>query len=54
MVDDAWAMELDCTECQFSKVVGYDGGKLPSDHVREHGNETGHFVSLTPVANASR
>ena len=39
-------VELDCTECHFSRVVTIDGDELPAEVVVRHGEETGHHVSV--------
>lgn len=41
------SVEIACTECRFSKVVGPDDEKAAADYVVEHGKETGHKVSIT-------
>ena len=40
-------MQLDCTECRFSKRTEKDGEKLPAEIVREHGKNTGHKVRVS-------
>ena len=35
-----------CTECPFSAVVEDDDDRLPADVVREHGEESGHKLSV--------
>lgn len=42
-------IELECTECHYSKVVEHGGEKAPPEYVKEHGRETGHVVSVTRV-----
>lgn len=37
---------VDCTECPFSAVVEDGDDRLPADVVREHGEESGHKLSV--------
>lgn len=45
------AVNLECIECRFSKVVSPNVGKLPVDFVVEHGRETGHKVKISSDEN---
>ena len=49
MSQDNGPKKVECTECRFSRVVNLDGEKLPGDVVREHGEETGHKLRVSPV-----
>lgn len=42
-------MEVNCTECHFSRTVSTDGETLPADIIQEHGQETGHSLSVTSL-----
>lgn len=37
---------IECTECPFSEVVADEDDRLPADVVREHGEESGHKLSV--------
>lgn len=40
-------MELDCNDCSFCEVVRPEDDILPWEIVVEHGDDTGHSLSLT-------
>lgn len=40
------AVEVRCTQCRFTKLVGPDDPQLPADVIIEHGTETGHKLSM--------
>lgn len=42
-------MKIECSKCQFSKVVEADSEKLPAEVVREHGKRTGHKVRVFSI-----
>lgn len=43
------AMEVDCTDCPFSKIIPLDGEVIPAEVVIEHGQEYGHKLSVNPI-----
>jgi hypothetical protein len=45
----ATTMRIECTECHFSATETTDGEMLPADIVTEHGQKTGHSLSVAPV-----
>lgn len=47
--DDRQKIRVDCTECPFSKIVDPDDDELPADVVVEHGQQTGHKLSIDPI-----
>jgi hypothetical protein len=51
MLDEspATTMRIECTECHFSTTEEAGGETLPADIVKEHGRETGHSLSVSPV-----
>lgn len=42
-------MKVDCNECEFAKIVGSDDDRLAGDVLMEHGESTGHVLSLSRV-----
>lgn len=42
-------MEVDCTDCPFSKIIPLDGEVIPAEVVIEHGQEYGHKLSVNPI-----
>jgi hypothetical protein len=42
-------MRIECAECHFSTTEETDGETLPADIIKEHGRETGHSLSVSPV-----
>lgn len=42
-------MRVECTECDFSRVVRDGDGDHPSDIVIDHGRETGHKLSVSSI-----
>lgn len=49
MTSDRSTMEVECIECTFSKVVGPDSDKLPAEVMIEHGQETGHQLTVSTI-----
>lgn len=48
MIDeDPTPMLVECTECQFSRMIRPDASELPADVVREHGQRSGHTLQVT-------
>lgn len=39
-------VRVNCRECGFSRVIGPDEGILPADILIEHGQETGHTLTI--------
>jgi len=39
-----------CPECRYARVVREDGDRLATDHVVEHGRETGQILTIERVA----
>lgn len=37
---------IECEECPYSEVVMDEDDRLPADVVREHGEESGHKLSV--------
>lgn len=37
---------VNCKECPYSEVVMDEDDRLPADVVREHGEESGHKLSV--------
>lgn len=42
-------MEVRCTDCGFTRVVAPDDDRVPPDVLVEHGEETGHSLTLTQL-----
>lgn len=42
------AVRVECTECRYSIEVTDGDDALPADYVIEHGQETGHTLSVNP------
>ncbi|MFQ3319294.1 MAG: hypothetical protein ACI8UR_002161 [Natronomonas sp.] len=41
---------IDCNDCSFSTVVTGADDELPADVVIEHGRESGHTLTVEPLA----
>lgn len=42
-------MQVECTDCHFTRVVRPEDGELPADVIIQHGQETGHTLSTQPA-----
>lgn len=42
-------MEVECNDCQFSRIVEPGDEELPGEVVIKHGDETGHQLSLNSI-----
>lgn len=42
-------MLIECSECQFLRIISPDDDELPAEIVIEHGKKTGHTLSTEPV-----
>ena len=42
-------MKVECTECNFRRLVDSDDEERPADAVIEHGRQTGHKLTVAPV-----
>ncbi|MDS0281113.1 hypothetical protein [Haloarcula onubensis] len=52
-MSDTPPMKVDCTECPYSRIVAADSDRLPADLVVEHGQETGHKLTIETLEESS-
>ena len=50
MPDDTHArMRVECTECQFARVIEPADEELPGEIIQRHGDETDHTLNVTEL-----
>ena len=49
MVEEGTPIRVSCRDCSFERVLPADSDTKPADTLIEHGQRTGHTLTVTPL-----
>ena len=49
MADDGTRFRVSCRDCTFEKLVGSNDDEKPADVLIEHGERTGHTLTVSRI-----